>query len=200
MHVLLAAALVMLPAAAFAQSSGGAAAGTTASPTEPQAAAPSGAMQGGSAMKRGAGEQKPMTAERFTRQAAVGGMFEVQSSQVALQKTQDADIKKFAQRMIDDHGKANEQLKQIAGENHLKVPATLDKRHAAMLKKLDQASGKAFDKAYLRDQTKAHRQAIRLFQRYADSGTNQALQTFAKDTLPTLQEHADMLKNIKKPS
>ncbi|HVV92228.1 MAG TPA: DUF4142 domain-containing protein [Hyphomicrobiales bacterium] len=202
LHLVLAAALLVLPAAAMAQGAGGGTdAGTAASPTQPQATAPSGAeapMRGG--RHRGAGQEKPLTAQRFARAAAQGGMFEVQSSQAALQKSQNDEVKKFAQRMIDDHGKANDELQQLAEGEHLKIPPDLNKRNQAQLDQLQGLSGAAFDAEYLKDQRRAHRQAIHLFQRYADTGTDHSLQDWAKKTLPTLREHQAMLRKIKKSS
>jgi putative membrane protein len=147
---------------------------------------------------KGARAQHNLTTQQFVRAAAEGGMFEVESSQIALQKSQNADVKTFAQRMIDDHGKANDQLKNLAGQNQLRVPASLDKRDAAKIAALQKASGASFDTAYLRDQRVAHHLAIRLFQGYAENGDQPAVKDWAKSTLPTLEEHQKMLKDMKK--
>ena len=69
------------------------------------------------------------TAQDFVTKAAIGGMFEVQSSKVAQDKLQDQGLKDFAQKMISDHGAANAKLESIAGEQKLKVPAELDAAH-----------------------------------------------------------------------
>ncbi|WP_457155014.1 DUF4142 domain-containing protein, partial [Mesorhizobium sp. P5_C1] len=66
------------------------------------------------------------TAQNFVTKAAMGGMFEVQSSKVAQDKLQDQGLKDFAQKMISDHGAANAKLESIAGEQKFKVPADLD--------------------------------------------------------------------------
>ena len=66
------------------------------------------------------------TAQDFVTKAAIGGMFEVQSSKVAQDKLQDQGLKDFAQKMISDHGAANAKLESIAGEQKLKVPAVPD--------------------------------------------------------------------------
>ncbi|TJU93145.1 MAG: DUF4142 domain-containing protein, partial [Mesorhizobium sp.] len=76
------------------------------------------------------------SAQDFVDKAAVGGKFEVDSSQLALNKVQDQSIKDFAQMMIRDHGAANTKLQAVAGEQKLKVPAALDAQHQADLDKL----------------------------------------------------------------
>ena len=80
------------------------------------------------------------TAQDFVTKAAIGGMFEVQSSKAAQNKLQDQSLKDFAQKMISDHGAANAKLESIAGEQKLQVPSNLDSPHKADVDKLQSAS------------------------------------------------------------
>ena len=128
------------------------------------------------------------------RNAAIGGMFEVQSSQLALKKTQDQDVKQFADRMIKDHTQANDKLKSLAKNET--IPSDLDQSHQQMLQKLQGENGSNFVDTFKQMQVAAHRQAINLFQSYAEHGDDQQLKQFAQQTLPTLQQHLQMAEHI----
>src|SRR5262245_41047115 len=114
-------------------------------------------------------------AQTFVDKAAVGGMFEVESSQLALRMSKDADVKKFADRMISDHGKANSELETLAKEQGLKFPAKLDSEHEAMLKSLQKA-GRQIDTPYIKAQLDGHQKTVQMFEQYAESGENKELQ------------------------
>jgi len=135
------------------------------------------------------------SAQDFVDKAAVGGMFEVDSSKIAEGKAQDQAVKDFAQKMIDDHGAANAKLQTIAGEQKLTVPKELDARHKADLDSLQNAKD-AVDKPYVQLQRDAHSEAVTLFESYAKDGDNAQLKTFASETLPTLKMHQDMIEKI----
>ena len=125
------------------------------------------------------------TAQDFVTKAAIGGMFEVQSSKVAQDKLQDPTLKDFAQRMISDHGTANAKLESIAGEQKLQVPADLDAAHKSDVDKLQSAAAPV-DATYADMQKTAHADAVSMFESYARDGDNSALKSFASETLPTL--------------
>lgn len=136
------------------------------------------------------------TAQDFVDKAAVGGMFEVESSKLADTSAQDATVKDFAHMMVSDHTAANTKLKEIAGEQKLSMPAALDAKHQADFDKLNSAKGAAFDTAYVHAQRDAHDEAVSLFEGYAKDGDNASLKTFATETLPTLKMHQDKIKTI----
>jgi putative membrane protein len=135
------------------------------------------------------------SAQDFVDKAAVGGMFEVDSSKIAEGKAQDQAVKDFAQKMIDDHGAANAKLQTIAGEQKLTVPKELDAKHKADLDSLQNAKD-AVDKPYVQLQRDAHSEAVTLFESYAKDGDNAQLKTFASETLPTLKMHQEMIEKI----
>lgn len=140
------------------------------------------------------------SAATFVTKAGNGGLFEVESSKLALQKAQRADVKAFAQQMIDDHGKANQELMAEAQKAGVGVPDKLDTPHQARLAKLSAANGPAFDRAYLNAQATAHREAVALFGAYAKTGSNADLKQFASRTLPIIEGHMTKLKQIDKTS
>jgi putative membrane protein len=136
--------------------------------------------------------QAAPSAETFVKKAAVANLFEIQSSQLALQKSHNEQVKKFAQMMIDDHTKAGEQLKSTLSAANIDsstVPTTLDAKHQKIEDKLNSASAGKFDKDYIQAQSQAHIETIALFKSYAENGDNPAIKTFAQQTLPTLEQH-----------
>jgi putative membrane protein len=99
------------------------------------------------------GAAKPMSAGTFAQKVAVSDWFEIQSSQLALQKSHDGEIRKFVQRMIDGHTKPADQLKAALKQANLPEPGTdLDREHQALLTKLQNENGAVFDRTYVRDQ------------------------------------------------
>lgn len=134
----------------------------------------------------------------FIRKAAVGNEFEIESSKLALQKSQNDNIQHFAQQMVDDHGKAGEDLTATAAKANLGAPnMALDHKHQRMLDKLNAATGTEFDRLYLKEQVKAHDEAVSLFKDYSQHGDNDAMKSFASNTLPTLQEHQEKVTQMK---
>jgi putative membrane protein len=133
----------------------------------------------------------------FANKAGPAGIFEVQSSQLALQKSQNADIKAFAQKMIDDHTKAAEDLKAAAAKDGVTVPTALDADLTENLQKLQGASAADFDALYVQMQTDAHIAAVGLYAGYASGGTPGAIKDHATKTLPTLKMHYDMVLKLK---
>ncbi len=130
------------------------------------------------------------TAEGFATNAAIAGMYEIEAGKIALQRSNNARVKAIAQTIIDDHKKADADLKAAAAG--MTLPTALDQRHAGLLDNLRGASNENFDKVYLEQQQAAHREAVDLFGGYADGGDNAALKAFAGKTLPALRSHLEM--------
>src|SRR5215210_1253418 len=131
----------------------------------------------------------------FVTKAASSSLFEIQSSQSALQKSQNNQVRDFAQKMIEDHTKASDQLKAAAqGQN---VPTTPDPEHAQMLQQLNGANGGDFHRRYVQLQLTGHQEAVALFDRYAQNGDNPQLKQFAQQTLPDLREHLQMAQQLR---
>jgi len=136
--------------------------------------------------------------KKFLKDAAMGGLTEVELGKIAVQKASSDAVKQFGQKMIDDHSKANEHLKQVAKQESISVPEELDSKHRSRVDKLSKLSGADFDKAYMKDQLKDHQQDVREFQLEAQNGTDPNVKGFAVKTLPTLQAHLNMAKDISK--
>jgi len=136
--------------------------------------------------------------KKFVKESALGGLAEVELGKLATQKGSSDAVKQFGQRMVDDHSKANEQLKQAAAKSNIEVPASLDSKHQSHIDKLAKLSGPEFDKAYLKDQVKDHEHDVNQFKDEAQNGSDPNVKQFAMATLPTLQEHLSAVKDLKK--
>jgi putative membrane protein len=133
--------------------------------------------------------------QEFMNKAAQGGMAEVELGKLAAQKASNSDVKQFGQRMVDDHTKINDQLKQIATKDNVTLPTTLDAKDQAEKDRLEKLSGESFDKAYMEAMVKDHKTDLAGFQREADRGTSPDVKQFAANTLPTLHEHFNLAED-----
>lgn len=106
----------------------------------------------------------------FATKAAQGGMAEMQLGQLATQNASNADVKTFGQHMVDDHTKANDQLKQIAAQKGMTLPTSMDGKDQATYDRLSKMHGAEFDRAYMNDMVKDHQTDIAEFNREANHG------------------------------
>jgi putative membrane protein len=120
----------------------------------------------------------------------------VQAGQIAMQQASNGKIRDFGQHMVDDHSRANDQLRQLAAQKGIPVPTDLDARMQAQIDQLNKASGAAFDQMYVAGQLADHKEAIDVFQKEINSGQDADLKSFATQTLPTLQHHLDMVEQL----
>lgn len=137
--------------------------------------------------------QGQMNADKqWATKAAGGGMAEVKLGQLAQDHAASQQVKDFGQRMVDDHSKANDQLKSIASNKGISLPSDMDPKDQAVYTRLSSLHGAAFDRAYMNDMVKDHKTDIAEFQKESQSGSDPDLKQFATSTLPTLQKHLQM--------
>jgi putative membrane protein len=132
----------------------------------------------------------------FLKKAASGGIAEVELGQLALQKASSPDVKQFAQRMVNDHTKANGQLKQVAADEHIRLPQSMSAKDKATKDTLANLSGDDFDRAYMKDMVQDHRHDVAEFERESKSAQDPAVKSFAMQTLPTLRDHLKEAERI----
>ncbi len=132
----------------------------------------------------------------FAMKAAQGGMAEVKVGQLAADKATNPDVKAFGQQMVDDHTKANNDLKSTAQSEGMTLPTDVNAKQQAMYDKLSKMSGPAFDKMYVNDMVKDHEEDVKDFQKEANMGKDAKIKDFASTTLPTLQGHLSKIKGI----
>jgi putative membrane protein len=99
--------------------------------------------------------------------------------------------------MVQDHSKANDQLKQAAAKEKVSLPGDLDPKDQAEYDALSKLTGAAFDRAYARDMIRDHQQDIAEFNSEANSGRQSAIKDFAEQTLPTLQDHLKQAREMR---
>ena len=185
---LLAAAAWIFNGFAFAQQSGttrGAQPGqTTQGTTEPRPAPQSGSAQRSTTTSQLAGAD-----QAFLKEAATGGLMEVELGKLAAEKASSAEVKQFGQRMVDDHGKANQQLSTIAQQKNVQVPTELTGKAKSDYDRLSKLSGEQFDRAYMQLMVRDHRKDVGDFRKQSTSAKDADVKSFASQTLPTLEEH-----------
>jgi putative membrane protein len=133
----------------------------------------------------------------FIRQAAIGGMAEVQAGKTAVAKGGSASVKEFGQHMIDDHVPNNQALMAIAQQKGAIVPASLDRAHEKQAILLQKETGRSFDKAYIHEQVIGHEQMAQVMMAEIKSGTDPDLKAFAQKTLPVVEAHLKMARQLK---
>jgi putative membrane protein len=134
--------------------------------------------------------------DSFWNDAAQSGMAEVMLGNLALQKSSNDEVKQFAQKMVDDHTMANNELKDLAATKSVTLPTEVTAKQKSGYDKLSAMSGDQFDKEFMKMMVKDHEKAVSLFQNQADKGTDADVKAFAAKTLPTLQGHLSMAKSI----
>jgi putative membrane protein len=140
---------------------------------------------------------KAVTPESFASQAAIIGKAEIELGQIALKNTQDAGVRKYAERMVKDHGAADKKLKAIAAKENLQLPQSLDAEHESLKMKLQSLKGADFDRAYMSAMAKGHDKAVALFESVSQQPQMSGdLKQFAASTLPTLEEHKEMAHSL----
>jgi putative membrane protein len=132
----------------------------------------------------------------FVKNAAQGGTAEVELGKLATEKASSDDVKQFGQKMVDDHSKANDQLKQIASQKSMEVPSDLSAKDKATKDRLSKLSGPAFDRAYMKHMVTDHTKDVAEFKKQANTGSDSDIKGFASSTLPTLEDHLKMAKDI----
>lgn len=132
----------------------------------------------------------------FSMKAAQGGIFEVKSSSMALNKTQNKQVMMVAKRMVKEHSAANAELKTVAQDKGMTLPADTDAKHKAILAKLHGLSGKSFDKAYMASQEAAHADTVKLFENEISTGQDKDVTAFASKNLPNIEDHTRMIFQV----
>ena len=149
-----------------------------------------------------AADQKPPITDKvpadqeFLAKALEDSVLEVQLAEKALDKSSNDRVKKFAQRMIDDHSKARQELMEIAKDMKLGVAAGLSQEYRELMLRLTKAEGAEFDRVYMNHMVEDHEKDVAEFESYAKNGKHDRLRAFARKTLPTLREHLKMARDV----
>ena len=141
-----------------------------------------------------------LTAETrgYVQRAAMGDLYEIEASKVALARTKSDDVKKFAQAMVDAHTRSSDELKaRLARAGQIvELPIMLDAEHQRTLDDLKAASDQTFDARYAAGQKEAHDQALMLHRDYAMRGSVADLKAYAADIVPKIEMHVQMAAEL----
>lgn len=134
--------------------------------------------------------------KEFVSKAGMGGLFEVQAGNLALQKATSPDVKSFAQRMVTDHSAANAELARLATTKGLALPTELGGTHKGAYDHLAMLSGTELDKAYMQHMVDDHTKDVGELEKASTSATDADVKGFAAKTLPILQEHLKLAREV----
>lgn len=134
--------------------------------------------------------------EQFIREAGMSNLAEIQSSELALERASDEDVREFAQHMINDHTRLLENLSRVARTQNVGMPMSVSMADQQTMERLSQFDGDRFDREYIQEQIAAHRRAIALHEQQARDSSNAALQAEAQAALPVLRDHLRMAQQI----
>ena len=130
--------------------------------------------------------------QNFVKEAAAGGMMEVELGKIAAEKATNDKVKAFGRQMQKDHGKAAEELKTIAASKGVQIPTALEGKQKKTVDRLSKLSGPEFDRQYIRAMVEDHKEDLKAFQREADKAKDPDLKQFAEKYVPMIKNHLEM--------
>jgi putative membrane protein len=133
----------------------------------------------------------------FMTKAASGGMLEVTLGADAAKRGTHPDVKAFGNHMVRDHGKANDELKELAAKKGVVLPAEMNEEHKELVEKLSKLSGAKFDAEYASEMVDDHEEDIKEFKEAASEAKDADLRAWAAKTVPILEGHLTMAKDLK---
>ncbi|MDB6112863.1 MAG: outer membrane protein [Pedosphaera sp.] len=166
-----------------------------------------GTLPAGTAAAGGTGTATPGAAQmsatltdadnQFMQRAAQDGKAEIRMGQVIVQKAQNQDLRNYGQRLINDHTRMDQQLAQIAARKTVLLPTQADAAHQQMMDTLTSLSGMDFDQSALQDAIRDHQTDIQLYQQASTTLQDPDLRAFAQQSLPILQQHLDLARQLR---
>jgi putative membrane protein len=129
---------------------------------------------------------------KFVKEAAAGGMMEVELGKLAADKATNDKVKAFGRKMQEDHGKANEELKTLAANKGIQLPTALEGKQKKTVDRLAKLSGTEFDRQYIRTMIEDHKEDLKAFEREADKAKDIDIKQFSSKFAPMIKSHLDM--------
>lgn len=148
--------------------------------------------------KSGASSTGSGEAEEFLSEALEDSMAEVELCELALEKTENDDVKVFAQKMIDDHSAMGREIEKLAGRKQADLPRDIESEHKQRMKELSKLSGRDFDKRFIEENIKDHSEDVKKFSEIANKISDQAVKPFAEKSVKILSGHLKMAEDIKR--
>jgi putative membrane protein len=135
---------------------------------------------------------------QFMKEAAQGGMAEVAQGRLVAQRGVSEGVRRFGDRMVEDHSKANDELRRLAARKSVILPATMGPKHRRFQNRLMHLSGASFDQAYIKHMVDDHVEDVAAFRREARTAHDADLRHWAAKTLPTLESHLRMARDVRR--
>ena len=143
------------------------------------------------------GQTSTVEADRdFMVKACQANLAEIEAGRLAESKATNADVKKFAQHMVEDHTAANDELMSLAGKTNFRLPARPDDAHQKDVAKLAGMSGTEFDRKYMEMMVTDHQKAVELFEKWSKDAKHDDVRAWAEKTLPKLRDHLTMARDL----
>jgi putative membrane protein len=143
-------------------------------------------------------EEKGMNYDsEFMTKAASGGMLEVEMGKQVAARAVTPEAKQFAQKMVDDHTKANAELMALATKKNITLPTALSDEHAKVLKEVLDEKGVKMDQAYMKDMLEDHQEDVKEFTDASVKASDPDIKAFAAKNVPVLQMHLDMVTKMR---
>ena len=133
---------------------------------------------------------------QFMKEAAQSGMAEVKMGELGQSNGESQQVKAFSQRIVTDHTKANEELKQLAAKKGVPLPDEMSEQHKTMIQHLSSLKGREFDGAFKQHAVENHQKSVEKFKTASEKAKDAELKTFASKTLPVLQQHLELAKQL----
>jgi putative membrane protein len=143
------------------------------------------------------GEKVSAQDREFAVQATYSNLAEIALGQIALSETEDESVRQFAQMMVTDHTKAQDELRYLAESFNLEIPDTLNREQQVLYEELEQLQGYSLDSAYISSQVAAHQEAQQVFQKEVDQGENPDIVKYASSNLPLITAHLTQAMELK---
>ena len=140
----------------------------------------------------------PASGQEYADMASASDLFEIESSQLALERTQDAEIREFAQMLVTDHQNSTAALREAAqtADPAVTVNPALTPAQQADIDTLTAAGEAEFDQAYLDAQVRAHQLALAMLQGYAEQGDVESLTQHASETAGPVEQHLERAREL----
>jgi putative membrane protein len=134
--------------------------------------------------------------KHFMKKASAAGLAEVNLSNLALRRASNPAVREFAQRMVNDHMRANQHLLNLANKQQIAAAERMDETHTKLRDKLAKLEGAEFDREYMEAMVKDHEEAVKLFEKESKEGQDAALKAAAGELLPALKKHLEAARDI----
>jgi putative membrane protein len=141
-------------------------------------------------------KEKESGDKEFASKASASGMAEVNLSELAVRFARNPAVRQFAQRLIADHMRANQELLQMANRRSIKLPSTMDDEHQKCFDKLQKLSGAEFDRAYMEAMVKDHEKAVKAFEKESKEGKDDNMKQWANRLTPIMKRHLETARKV----